>query len=526
MVSISECRLASVRFCAAASDRMSFRLCTTRRMPSCTSSRMAAICRSCWSRRSVTVIPTDYHGVVCRAANAGIRQDEDVRGRSYSTRRLVWPLPPPRKLPIRACRLSSVRFCASAVASCMAASLRRSLRVSRAKRRVSTTILMPSFTRSRMAAICLSCWSRRCVTVIPRDYHAQAANPWANPGTDPPVHAAQKARLGTGRSPTAGLSLRAFGGAAQDAEEVGDFAKVVEGVDGDWGIGASQEVQIEEIFPGLAAERAGFNLDHVEIAQGEGAEGAEEGAGNIAGAEYERSLPLGVEGGAEGMAARVIGSAQEEEAGKILAVAFDRAAQNVGAVDFSGDGTGDPRGVGQPFRGDHLYAAGCIVERNSLDLRIPGKEIQTLIQCHGMGENAFDLGEFDAFGRDQVVDDAHAGFGHDGQFEVHQVVVVLMDAAGEGVFDGHDGARGGAVLDGAEDVLKTGTGEHFSGRAAELAGGLLAEGATLPLEGDDGAAGAHRVTPSQRRTLRSGRPSRSRTRSTLVSTRSSTVCGW
>src|ERR1017187_10352538 len=520
MVSISECRLASVRFCAAASDRMSFRLCTTRRMPSCTSSRMAAICRSCWSRRSVTVIPTDYHGVVCRAANAGIRQDEDVRGRSYSTRRLVWPLPPPRRLAIRACKLSSVRFCASAVASCIAASLRRSLRVSRAKRRVSTTILMPSLTRSRMTAICLSCWSRRCMTVIPRGYHVQAANL----GTDPPVHAAQKARLGTGRSVPGG-PLGAFGVAAEDAEEVGDLAEVVEGVDGDGGIGASEEVQIEEVFPGFAAKGAGFNLDHVEIAQGEGAEGTEQGTGDVASAEYERSLPLGVGGGAERMAACVIGSAQEEEAGKILAVAFDGAAQDVGAVDFGGDRTGDPRGVGQPFFGDHLYAAGGIVKRNSFDLRVPGKEIQTLIQRHRMGESAFDLGELEAFGGDQVVYDAHAGFGHDGQFEVHQVVVVLMDAAGEGIFDGHDGASGATVLDGAEDVFKTGTGEHF-GAGAELPGGLLAEGTALPLEGNDGAASAHRATPSQRRTRRSGRPMRSRTRSMLVSTRSSTVCGW
>src|ERR1019366_4177289 len=234
----------------------------------------------------------------------------------------------------------------------------------------------------------------------------------------------------------------------------------------------------------------------------------------------------GVGGGAERMAARVIGSAQQEEAGKILPVAFDGTAQNVGAVDLGGDGTGDPRSVGQPFRGDHLYTAGGIVKRNSLDLRVSGKEIQTLVQRHGMGESAFDLGELDALGGDQVVDDAHAGFGHDGQFEVHQVVVVLMDAAGESVFDGHDCARGGGVLDGAEDVFKTGTGEHFGAWAAELAGGLLAEGAPLPLKGDDGAAGAHRVTPSQRRTRGSGRPMRSRTRSMLVSTRSSTVCGW
>src|ERR1035437_10351561 len=86
-------------------------------------------------------------------------------------------------------------------------------------------------------------------------------------------------------------SLTAFGVAAEDTEEVGDLRKVVEGVDGDGGIGASQEVQVEEVFPRLAAKRAGFDLDQVEIAQGEGAERAEEGAGDIARAEDKRSLP-------------------------------------------------------------------------------------------------------------------------------------------------------------------------------------------------------------------------------------------
>src|ERR1035441_4194532 len=182
-----------------------------------------------------------------------------------------------------------------------------------------------------------------------------------------------------------------------------------------------------------------------------------------------------------------------------------------------------------------------------------------------MGENALDFGEFYPFWGDQVVHDAHAGFGHDRQFEVHQVVIVLVDAACQGVFDGHHGARGAAVLDATEDVFKARTREHLDVRAAELAGGLLAEGAALPLECDrrggrphppppppppqrergaaelagglraEGAAlplecdrraaRTHRVTPSQRRTRASGRPRRSSTRSTLVSTRSSTVSG-
>src|ERR1035437_348191 len=62
-------------------------------------------------------------------------------------------------LSMKARRLSSVRFCAASVVSCIAASFRMSLRVS-------TTRRMPSCTSARMEAICLSCLSRRSVTVI------------------------------------------------------------------------------------------------------------------------------------------------------------------------------------------------------------------------------------------------------------------------------------------------------------------------------------------------------------------------
>src|ERR1035441_4364990 len=96
---------------------------------------------------------------------------------------------------------------------------------------------------------------------------------------------------------------------------------VKEGIHGNRGIGASQEVQIEKVLPGFAAQRAGFNLHQVEIAQGEGAERAEEGSRDVARAEYQRGLPLGVGGGAQRMAACVIGRAQEKKSRKILPVA-------------------------------------------------------------------------------------------------------------------------------------------------------------------------------------------------------------
>src|ERR1017187_2949573 len=143
-----------------------------------------------------------------------------------------------------------------------------------------------------------------------------------------------------------------------------------------------------------------------------------------------------------------------------------------------------------------------------------------------MRKCAADFIEFHAFGRDQVVYDAYAGFGHDGELVIHQMVVILMHAAGEGIFDGHHGAGGAAVFQSAEEVLKAHAGKHFHVRTAQSAGGFLAEGAALALERNHGAAGAHRSTPSQRRTAGSGRPIKSSTRSTLWSTTSITVCGW
>ena len=40
------------------------------------------------------------------------------------------------------------------------------------------------------------------------------------------------------------------------------------------------------------------------------------------------------------------------------------------------------------------------------------------------------------------MDNSHVGFGNDGQLEVDQVIVILVDAACQGVFDGHDRATG------------------------------------------------------------------------------------
>src|SRR5947209_16468262 len=120
---------------------------------------------------------------------------------------------------------------------------------------------------------------------------------------------------------------------------------MVEGVLSVGRIHTSQEVEVEEIFPGLAAERARFDFREVEVAEGEGAEGAEEGAGEIAGAEDQRGLPLRAVGRLDGVAPGVFGAAEEEEAGEVLAIAFDGTAEHARAVDLGGAGGGDGGGI-------------------------------------------------------------------------------------------------------------------------------------------------------------------------------------
>ena len=53
---------------------------------------------------------------------------------------------------------------------------------------------------------------------------------------------------------------------------------------------AAQQVDEECVLPGTAAQGTGLNLAQADIAQGEDAERLEQAAGNVLGAESERSL--------------------------------------------------------------------------------------------------------------------------------------------------------------------------------------------------------------------------------------------
>src|SRR6185312_5399705 len=71
---------------------------------------------------------------------------------------------------------------------------------------------------------------------------------------------------------------------------------------------------------------------------------------------------------------------QEKESREILPVVLYAALENDSAINFRRSGGGDRRGVGGAFVGQRLHAAGGIVVRNFLNIRMLFEEADTLVQ--------------------------------------------------------------------------------------------------------------------------------------------------
>ena len=80
--------------------------------------------------------------------------------------------------------------------------------------------------------------------------------------------------------------------------------------------------------------------------------------------------------------------------------------------------------------------------------------------------------------------DAHTGFGHNGQLEIHQVIVILVHRPGQRILDGHHRSGGAALLHGAEDVFEAFAWQNGNTRSQQVAGGFFAEGAARSLKGN------------------------------------------
>src|SRR5579859_960334 len=99
----------------------------------------------------------------------------------------------------------------------------------------------------------------------------------------------------------------------------------------------AEKVEVEQIFPGLAAQWPGFDLGQAQIAQGERAQRAEQGAGNVFRGKNQRSFPRHASSKRHRMAADVLGTPQEKEPREVLAIVLYRPAQNRSAIRLGGN---------------------------------------------------------------------------------------------------------------------------------------------------------------------------------------------
>ena len=123
------------------------------------------------------------------------------------------------------------------------------------------------------------------------------------------------------------------------------------------------------------------------------------------------------------------------------------------------------------------------------------------------------------------MDDAHVGLGGDTHVKVQQVIVVFVHRAGQRILDWYHRAVDFMASQGAKNVLESREGNNFDFISQELNHGLLTECSQSALKSNSLFFHARTVfrgpffgallPPSQRRTLGTGRFSKSSTRSTL-----------
>src|SRR5271155_5232519 len=80
--------------------------------------------------------------------------------------------------------------------------------------------------------------------------------------------------------------------ASQHAQKIRDLGQVPQSVLDARIVFAAQQVQIKQVLPGFAAQRAGLDLGEIQITQRECAQTAKQSARNVTRGEDHRSLPL------------------------------------------------------------------------------------------------------------------------------------------------------------------------------------------------------------------------------------------
>src|SRR5271155_3712487 len=159
---------------------------------------------------------------------------------------------------------------------------------------------------------------------------------------------------------------------------------MAEGIAGGFVI-ATQEIHVEDVFPGASAHGARFDIAEADVAQSEDAERLEERPGQILHLESDRSLVGAgrnqalVAGGVPSSPRRL---ANQEKAGEVAFVVLDAGLENLAGVFARGVTSGDAGSVGKAMSDDVLHASSRVVERDRLDSGMVAKEIAALVERH------------------------------------------------------------------------------------------------------------------------------------------------
>ena len=243
-----------------------------------------------------------------------------------------------------------------------------------------------------------------------------------------------------------------------------------------------REVDVKPVFPLSPDDGHGLYFRQVDVVEGEDGEHLRQAALRVGQAEDERRLVDALAGG-EPVAVKRVG--HDQEAGEVALVGLDALGQDVQTVDLGRQPAADGGMPREVVLGYLLGAARRVVLFDEFHARVGLEKLAALHQGHGVRVNLAYVVEGLARQSGQYVRDAQLVFPHDVQIALAQQLVVLQQAAGDGILDGDDAQQGAVECHAVEHLGKGGTGDGLDFLLAEVgAGGGFVVTAGYALYGD------------------------------------------
>jgi hypothetical protein len=241
----------------------------------------------------------------------------------------------------------------------------------------------------------------------------------------------------------------------------------------------ASEVEVEEIFKGLAPNGPGLDFGQIDVSQGKNRQRLEEHSRLV----YEAKNNAGLVPAARKHAP----PGKCEKARVVFRVILDSAAQDLHSID--------PRGIPGRNRGrfdqspipDEPDASCRVIKRDLFDGPEPAEHPLALFQGCGVRIDLLDLPQAGARMSNQVVFNPKGRLRYYVKRMTREQIEILVDAPGQGVFDRNNGELGAFPGGGFKNVVESNAGNRFNSGPENFADCTMAEGARLALEGNLGS---------------------------------------